>query len=153
MSGGTAWGPTKYAQPKDVQLRDYISDPSKYKAFDRSEQVNQAAAGIGEDTGIQQAQALGRAAQLGAGRSAGTARVLQDVATQGARNLAGARAQAAEASWKDQLAQMAAENQYNLGMTQAENQKYANELAAYQAEQDRRAQAKFGLFGHLGNLF
>lgn len=150
---GSTLGPLRTGQPNAMSLPTFQGDPSKYAAFDYSPQINQAAAGIGEDIGLQQSRALGRAAQLGAGRSSGSARTLRDIEAKGQQSLAGVRANAAQQSFQDQLKQMFAENQFSLGVGQLENQKYANEIAARQNEQARRDAALKGLFGPIAGLF
>ena len=156
MGGSSAIGATKFGAPSEVSLQGFTQfDPSKYAAFNTSPQYNAAAAQISANTGNQQQQALGRAAQLGAGRSAGTQRALQDVGAQGAQQLNQFGANAAQQSFQDQMQQWQGQNQYNTNLNQAQMQNFNNQNAAYQNEQANRRNAlsAFGNAGNLVNLF
>lgn len=146
-------GPTRTGQPTATSIPTYNNDLSQFQGFDTSQQANNAAAGIGADTAVQQAQAQARASAMGAGRSAGTARTQQDIGAQGAQNLGNFRANAAQQSFQDQMKQLLANNQFQLGAFQGANQKYGNEAAEHETEIAQRQKALNPFIGSLGSMF
>lgn len=153
---GTPWGAARYGQPTEPKQSEYITDPSKYRAFDTSYQANRALAGIGEDTARQQALTGAKLAQMGGGRSAGGARQMADIQAGAMNRAADIRNQMAQTSFGQQLAQMAAENQFNLQRQGLAQQQYATDAQLAAQEREGRRQALSSAFGPLGgvmNLF
>lgn len=149
---GTPWGAARYGQPTAPTNATYQSDPSKYAAYNYSPQANQAMSDIGANTAGTQARQLSRASQMGAGRSAGVNRQLADTQAQSDVTKANVQNQMAQQSFAQQLAQMANQNQWNLGEQGLQNQQYLTNAQLAENERQNRRQAVSQAFGPLGGL-
>jgi hypothetical protein len=115
------------SMPAMPQSRAFLTDPSKYKAFDTSGLSQSAIANSNQAGGNQIAQAKAQAAGMGGGRGSAIQNnvgAIQAGLGQNAQNIFN---QNAMKSFEQQLGQMQNQNQFNLGQQGLENQLYMNQ--------------------------
>jgi len=150
---GTPWGPKTDWSKQVPQVADYLNDPSKYQSFDTSELANRASADIYENVGNSQARNLGRLAQMGAGRSAGANRLLQNTQATGDKQMGDLKGKFALQGWQDKLSQMAQENAFNLNSSGLEMDAWKTAEGLKQADKASRRGMLSKAFGPVGDVF
>ena len=152
---GTPWGGTRYGTPNAPQQAKFITDPSQYASFDRSDLANKAMAGAGADTGNAINQAKARLAATGGGRSSAANTQTMNMLNAGQQKMGDIRNQAALQGWQDKMSQMASNNAFNLQQQGLNNQLYGTQagLAENERNQRREMVSKLGPLGDFANLF
>ncbi len=136
-------GPTTYGTPSSSNTNPgaFKTNPNAYASFNTSPMNQRIQSQMGTQIGNQQQNALSNASALNGGRSGGTQRLLNDVAAQGENRATDITNQNSQASFGQQLGQMAENNQFNLQNAQIQNQKYATDIANQNYQQALRRQA------------
>ncbi len=134
---GTVWGAKQYG-PAEAPNRRASKDVSEYSAFDRTPQVQALIKGLYGNLGSQQRQAGANASKLGIGRSSGTVGQMASLAANTEDRAKNAQYQAAEDTFKEQLAQKQFEDQLNESKYRSDLEKYRTDQSLNAAEDARR---------------
>ncbi len=115
-----------------INPNTYISNPNGYNAFDTSALSNSAIANANQQGSNQIAQAKAQAAGQGGGRSSGLQNTVNGIQSGLGQNAQDVLANNAKYTNAQQLQQMNAQNNFNLGAGGLMNQGYAAQSAGNQ---------------------
>ena len=123
-----------------IDPKTYISNPNGYSAFDSSALSNSAISNANAQGGNQIAQAKAQSAGAGGGRSSGVQNTVNSIQAGLGSNAQNVLAENAKYTNAQQLGEMNAQNQFNLGAGGLMNQAYGAQSAGNAANSQSNVQ-------------